>query len=365
MNWHPDIPSQITDSAGSVWRVRRSWPDKASGEYTLEVRAAAGHKEPGVRAGHLRQGVFEEVPLNDPKLPSLAEERPKGTVLVHRAHHRAVIDAGGQYVKVLRRGRAAQVAEHHTDATAVAGGFFETPHLLRASNDMVAFSSLSGRSFYELGQDRTISDADFAAIWHGWAQAWTAVVLASRGLGSRSLLECFPLRPPEAQAVEVRRWASLWLTHSEGIADAAASRAELQAQLDAALRGLLSSRPDPLGWSHGDLHDKQLLGTPGTGTPGLLDFDETCQAEPAMDLANLDVHLELRRLQHVLTGPRYRIAHREILATAQELHISPERFAAQAACTRLRVACMYSFRPPWGEGAVRYLGSRSTALQRA
>lgn len=364
MNWHPDIPSAITDAAGATWQVRRSWPDKAAGEYILEVHAAAGNDVQGVRAGHLRHGVFEEVPLADPRLPSLAEEASKGNVIVHRAHQRAVVQAGGQYIKVLRKRRATHVAERHTGATALAGGFFDTPQLLRASPDVVAFSSLAGRSFYELGQDRiTLSDADFAVIWHGWARAWAAAVLASRSAAFRGVLDSLPLHPPEVQAVELRRWAGLWLAHSEGIADAGAARSGLQAQLAEALGRLLSSRPDPPGWAHGDLHDKQLLGTAGTGTPGLLDFDESCQAEAAMDLANLDVHLELRRRQHLLTAPRYRMAHGQILATAEALQVSPERFAAHVAGTRLRLACMYTFRPPWGTGAVRSLGSGAPALQ--
>lgn len=362
MSWHPDIPSQIIAPAGTAWRVRRSWPDKDAGEYTLEVHAAEGRQLQGVRAGHLRQGVFEEVPLNDPKLPALPEEASSGNVIVHRAHRRAVVHAGEQYIKVLRRGRAVPVAERHTVASALAGEFFDTPQLLRAGTDVVAFSSLVGRSFYELGQDqRTLSDADFAAIWHGWARAWTGAVAASRSSAFRNVLDGLPLHPPETQADQVRRWAGLWLTHSEGITDAAAARAELRAQLDDALGSLLSSQPDPPVWAHGDLHDKQLLGTAGTSTPGLLDFDETCQAEPAMDLANLDVHLELRRLQRLLSAQRYRIAHGEILATAHRLQVSPERFAAHAACTRIRLVCMYTFRPPWGAGAARYLSSRATA----
>lgn len=364
MNWHPDIPSFVTDAAGTARQVRRAWPGQVAGEYVLEVLAAEQGVS-GVRAGHLRQGVFAEVPLDDPKLPSLAAEASRGVVVVHRAHRRAVVHTGGQYVKVLKRGRAAAVAERHMAATALAGGFFDTPQLLRGSDDVVAFSSLPGRSFYDLGQDHSaLSDADFAALWRDWAQAWAAAVEASRSTAVRGVLDSLPLHPPETQAVELRRWAGLWLAHSEGRADAAA-RAEVQARLDVALGGLLSSRPDPLVWAHGDLHDKQLLGTAGTGTPGLLDFDESCQAEPALDLANLAVHLELRCLQRLLTAPRYRIAHAQVLATAEKLQVSPERFAAHAASTRLRLACMYTFRPPWGAGAARYLSSRATSLQRA
>jgi hypothetical protein len=89
----------------------------------------------------------------------------------------------------------------------------------------------------------------------------------------------------------------------------------------------------------------------------LLDFDESCRAEAAVDLANLDVHLELRWRQNLLTTRRYAIAHAAVMSAAERLHVSPHRFSAYAASTRLRLACLYSFRPPWGADAASYLAS--------
>ena len=83
-------------------------------------------------------------------------------------------------------------------------------------------------------------------------------------------------------------------------------------------------------WSHGDLHDKQIF-TADPGAPlGLLDFDEAGRAEAAADLANLAVHLQLRLRQHRLTAERYQTARRHVIATAEELHVTPARFDAYA-----------------------------------
>ena len=352
MTWYPDIPPHVTDAAGTIWEVRRAWPEAAAGDYILEVSRPSA---PGVRAGHLRQGVFDPVPRNDPKLPSLAVEASKGEVVVH-AHNRAVVRAGDQYTKVLRKDWAARVAERHSNATApLADGCFDTPRILGTGPSVVAFNSLSGRSYYELGQDHAVTDAYFAAKWLEWSQAWVAALAASKRAAHRSAMESLPPHPPEVEAETLRYWTRQWLNHSDDVPEAAKARAGLEAQAEAAISRLLSSRPDPPGWAHGDLHDKQVLGTEGNSTPGLLDFDESCQAEPALDLANLDVHLELRRLQNRLTLRRYVIAHSQVLAAAEKLGVSPGRFAAYAASTRLRLVCVYSFRPLWGSVAARCL----------
>ncbi len=375
MTWHPDIPLQVEDAAGTLWQVRRAWPEKSAGEYSVEVflpaaPAPAGLETPpdapaakrgraaaGVRAGHLRHGAFSLVPRADPRLPSLETEAAGGEVVVHRAHKRAVVHAGDRYIKVLRPGYAPQVAASHAAAAEVlAGGGFATPRLLVAGTDVVAFSALPGRSFLELGEDRTaVTDAGYAAMWAAWSRAWVTAARAAPGQALRTASDALPEHPADAEIGTLRRWTGHWLTHSDGIPAAAPARAALLAQRDHAVSLLTSSRPDPLAWAHGDLHDKQILSTGGSGPPGLVDFDGSCLAEPALDLANLDVHLALRRLQHRLTPHRYRLAHGQIMAAAGQLGVSPERFAAYAAATRVRLACLYAFRPPWGPDAGAYL----------
>jgi aminoglycoside phosphotransferase (APT) family kinase protein len=147
----------------------------------------------------------------------------------------------------------------------------------------------------------------------------------------------------------------LWLVHAGDIPAAQAERAAVRGAAGQAAQKLLQTDPDPLVWSHGDLHDKQIF-TVDPGAPlGLLDFDEACRAEAAADLGNIAVHLQLRLHQHRLTAERYQTARRHVIATAEELHVTPARFDAYAAATRLRLGCLYSFRPQWADLAEDFL----------
>ena len=80
-----------------------------------------------------------------------------------------------------------------------------------------------------------------------------------------------------------------------------------------------------LGLSHRDLHDKQLMYSADSDTPGLLDFDTAALAEPAWDVANLAVHLELRRDQRVLDDAAVRVAESAIGDVVRELDVPEDR----------------------------------------
>ncbi|MFF2316569.1 hypothetical protein ACFVTE_09890 [Arthrobacter sp. NPDC058097] len=377
MTWYPSVPRRVTDAAGTVWSVRRAWPGTSPGSYDLEVRCP---DRPGVLAGHFSDGIFEPVTVDDRRLPALAAESVKGEMVVHRAHKRAVLRATDAYIKVFRPGRAlTAAASHNITAAALTEGGFGTPRLVSAGSDVLVLGRLAGRSFYELGQSHSasaarteiagqagiagqtgITDASYAALWARWSRAWVGTVTAAGSPEFQDSLHRLPLRDAQKEAASLQRWVDHWLRHSEGVAAAAPARAVLLARARAVTEALLSTSPDPVGWGHGDLHDKQMLGGQelgGSPAPGLLDFDESCRAEAALDLANLDVHLELRWRQNVLTTRRYAIAHAAVVSAAERLHASPHRFAAYAASTRLRLACLYSFRPPWGADAASYLVS--------
>lgn len=359
MTWHPPVPRRVTDAAGTVWSVQRAWPGTSPGSYVVEVRRP---DRPGVLAGHISGGAFEAITVDDHRLPALAAASARGEMVVHRAHKRAVVRAPEAYIKVFRPGRAlAAAASHNITAAALIEGGFDTPRLVSLGTDVLAFSRLAGLSFYELGQRRAgITDASYAAMWKRWSDAWVKSVTAAGSPSFQDSLERLPLRDAEKEAASLQRWVDHWLRHSGGITAAAPARAVLLARAQSVTDSLLGAHPDPVGWAHGDLHDKQMLGgqeLAQSPAPGLLDFDESCRAESALDLANLDVHLELRWRQNLLTSRRYAIAHGAVRSAADHLHVSPHRFAAYAASTRLRLACLYSFRPPWGAEAASYLVS--------
>jgi Ser/Thr protein kinase RdoA (MazF antagonist) len=141
------------------------------------------------------------------------------------------------------------------------------------------------------------------------------------------------------EVADLQRWVNRWLRHHKDIPEAASQGAALIARADEVTRNLLRTAPDPLVWAHGDLHDKQILAVGGPSPLALLDFDDTAQAEAALDLANLDVHLELHARHTRTSLERYMAAHTRVLAAAEELHVSPDRFHAYSDGAWLRLAC--------------------------
>lgn len=338
MNWLPPVPPAAVDNSGRTWQVHRAWPDKTPGDYILEVLAPG---RAGVRAAHLRSGDFELVPRDDPGLPALRAEARLGEIISHRPHARAVIRAAGRYIKVFRPGEALVPAERCTQVGLVLdAGNFSSPTVLRSSTDVIVFSSLPGRTLGELGQDHTtVSDEAFARMWEKWSAAWTAQVGGRYDTARSSALTTLPVHSPAVEAADLQRWVNRWLRHYENVPAASSHREALCARAAEVTQKLLWTAPDPLVWAHGDLHDKQILAVDGTSPLGLLDFDDTAQAEAALDLANLDVHLELHVRQNRMTPARCLMAHTQVLAAADKLQVSPDRFRAYSDGAWLRLAC--------------------------
>ena len=152
------------------------------------------------------------------------------------------------------------------------------------------------------------------------------------------------------------RWLKRWLRHTANVPELSTQRDTLIAMADYVTANLLGSAPDPLVWAHGDLHDRQIIARDGRSPFGLLDFDDTAQAEAARDLAYLDFHLERRLWRNNLTPARYLKAHTEVLAVAEQLQVSPDRFDAYADARWLRLAC--SSLPSGSSLATRVLEDR-------
>ncbi|MGO4806971.1 phosphotransferase [Arthrobacter sp. 2MCAF15] len=354
MGWHPPVPAAVVDEDNTEWEVVRSWPGDSAEEYVLEL-AAPGRA--GVRAGHLRAGQLELLQDGrDRRLPALKLVSPLGVVVVHRAHKRAVVRAGEHYLKIFRIRQADEAAGRHARMNELLGAEdFLTPEIVSYSQGCLTLKALPGRSLFELGNDPAVSDAEFEMAWQQWSRAWVRQHSLARTSAQRPALEALPSQPAAVELENLRRIVNPWLVHTRDVAASQAQRTAVLVAAGQAAEKLLLTDPDPLAWSHGDLHDKQIF-TAGPGTPlGLLDFDQAGRAEAAADLANLAVHLQLRLRQHRLTAERYQTALHHVAATAEELRVTPVRFDAYASTTRLRLGCLYSFRPQWAALAEEFL----------
>lgn len=359
MSWHPPVPAVVPDPEGTDWLVLRAWPDKTAGDYIAELVVPG---RAGVRAAHLRGAHQRDVQLEllpdgrDGRLPALAQAASLGEVVVHRAHKRAVVRASDRYLKIFRPNHSDEGAARHARMNEVLGAEdFLTPEIVSYSPGCLTLTGLPGRSLFELGNDPTASEAVFEKAWQKWSQGWVRQQSRARSLRQCLALETLPARTAAVELENLRRLVDLWLLHAHAIPGAQAQRDAVRAAIARISQQLLGNEPDPLVWSHGDLHDKQIFAGGSDAPLGLLDFDEAGRAEAAADLANLAVHLQLRLGQGRLTAGRYRAARRQVITAAEDLRVTPARLDAYTNATRLRLGCLYSFRPPWAALAEEFL----------
>lgn len=330
---------------GEHLEVIRSWPG-SSGERIFECRDAAGR----VRAARLDPGDRLRVlpHAEDRKLPSL---RPGGELLVHRAGKRAVERTAHGYVKHLRRGRAAGVAR----ATRTMGGLaaragFAVPEVTAADDHSVTVSTVPGRPLLAL------SDAAWERAWDRWADLWPRLVTPDAGPdGAEGEDAGFGTHDAMAEAGVV----STWFAHLRAF-DAGSFAGRLAAELTAleerACADLLALAGAPARTpviAHRDLHDGQMLYCPDTDRLGILDFDTAVRADRELDLGNLDVHLDLRVAQRLLSPARAVVARAAIARASAAVVADAQRLAVYRRAARARLVCVYAFRPQWAGLAAR------------
>jgi len=133
-----------------------------------------------------------------------------------------------------------------------------------------------------------------------------------------------------------------WLRHARayGLLD---PRVSVSEQLER-LHGFVAEPGCSPALVHRDLHDKQVLVGEGNAV-GILDLDLATMGEPALDLANLLVHLELRAVQGHCRPDAARTCAQALVngyAPGPEVW---RRVPGYALATQLRLAAVYSFRP--------------------
>ena len=221
----------------------------------------------------------------DRRIPALywVASAPGAALIAHRAEKRGSVrrvDHDGQavYTKVVRPGRLSAKAGARVRVDGV-----RVPKVTAVDPDggTMDCRALPGRTLRDILADPTLTTAE--------------VIAAGRAVGGAvaRLHACPPpssLRRHDAtQEVAVTR---SWLRQAwvHGLLD---DTGLVRQRLDTA-RGLLADTGGESAFLHRDLHDKQVV-VDGGDAVGILDLDLAATGEPALDLANLLVHLELNR----------------------------------------------------------------------
>lgn len=361
-----ELVEQAAGAAGL--RLRRAWPRSAdhllldlvprgqhlapgsgppvAGQWFADAdRAREVAERTGPAATLLPGAVVLQPGGADRRLAVLAEllTRTDAELVAHRPERRAVVRrADGAYVKVVRPARTAGVARA---ASRPAPPGVRVPRVtgVEPARGLVTTEALPGRTLHDLLGDPGVPETD--------------AVRAASGVGSAlARLHAAPL-PAEVEAHDVAAEAGVagrWLAH-------ALSYRALTPEAVAAVEGALASarrllagpaqRPRLL---HRDLHDKQVLLAPDSQV-GLLDFDLAAGGEPALDLANLLVHLELRGAQGRVAPERAAACSAAVLEAYAPDRGTRQRLAGYDLLSRARLVCVYAFRPGSTSAAGRLL----------
>lgn len=284
----------------------------------------------------------------DRRLRSLAglAAAPGSTLVAHRPEQRGVVRraATGRpttYTKVVRAKRLDRTVRGAR--LAVPG--VATPRLLSVDERgaAVTLSELPGRTLFELLSDPQTS-----------AQRLETV---GRAVG-RTVAHLHHATPPTDQArhdaMDELAVTERWVAHADryGLLEGLPMD-----RLLASARERLSGQPTASALLHRDLHDKQLL--VDADRVGLLDFDLAAVGEPALDLANLLVHLELRAVQGRCAPERAARCAAALLDGYEPAADWQRRVAAYQLTTRIRLACVYAFRPAHATAGGALLDPRS------
>jgi tRNA A-37 threonylcarbamoyl transferase component Bud32 len=277
--------------------------------------------QPGGRDRRLR--VLESLVADD------------GAVLIsHRPERRAVVRlATGDYAKVVRPGRAPALGAAARQA-ASAGLRVPAVTAMDPRRGVVTTAALPGRPLYDLLTDHRVPEPVVLAAARATGEALAQLHSAPVPAGAAG-------HDAAAEAEVAARWVSLAATH---LTLPTAVAEPLVRALEQARSGLVEHRslhgPSLL---HRDLHDGQVL-VDGDRI-GMVDFDLAAAGEPALDLANLLVHLELRWHQGAFGAQRLRACRDAVLSGYRPGRDTAARLPAYALATRVRLVAVYSFRP--------------------
>lgn len=319
---------EYVDQHDRVWAGQ--WYGEDSDQSHLEricrqTAAAAPGRQ--VRIPH-ELGLVVQEGGADRKLLSLAHiaGEPGNTLVSHRAEKRAVVKLYGVmgHAKIVEPAKAPALI--HAGQAAASLEAVSAPRLLWADypRGVATWETLPGHTLHQLGNEAP-------------TESWTALGSQLRRLHSTPAPRGLPTHEWRHETKVIETWFRRFAAFAPRQADRLSptvTRAVADLADDAAGLALI----------HRDLHDKQVL-LDRRGRIHWIDFDTLSVGEPALDLANLLVHLDLRVAQGSLVPDKAVEAAGAVLDSYRPSAAVRRRFAAYAATTLLRLYFLYSFRP--------------------
>jgi aminoglycoside phosphotransferase (APT) family kinase protein len=324
---------ELVDGAGQP--LAGQWCDdpELAAQVAEQTEAVTGGRVP---VPVLDGGVVIQRAGVDRKLPVLHRllTAPGAALVTHRVERRGVVrrverDRLATYTKVLRPSRtAATVALARVSVDGVVVPRVTGSDVRRGT---VTCEEVRGVRLHDLLPDPAVSPRHLRSV--------------GRAVGE-ALARLHGTTPPSDvgahDAAAELRVTQGWLDHATtyGLLD---SGLAVGAHLDR-LRGFAAEPGSASALVHRDMHDKQILVGEGDAV-GMLDFDLATIGEPALDLANLLVHLELRVIQGHCSQEVARACAEGLVDGYRPGPDVWRRVAGYALATRLRLAAVYAFRP--------------------
>lgn len=269
----------------------------------------------------------------DRKMPGLLPlvGSPGAELLVHHPERRAVVrlarQEGPLYAKIVPPERLAALIATGQRVRSLAGTAFATPRLVALDHTagITVWSALPGVSLNDL-----LDSESLAAGAHRAGRALAALHQAE------------PAHLPLHSDVDEAALLQTWVTRTLAFFPALRTRlAGLLPEVQARLTSVTTS----VVTLHRDFYDKQIF-VDANGA-GILDFDTLARGEAALDLGNMLAHFELRVLQGCCPREQADIATAALLTGYQSDETVCRRIPAYVNAARLRLACVYAFRPAW------------------
>ena len=259
--------------------------------------------------------------------------RPGSTLLSHRPEQRAVVRLEGsrdqRFAKVVRPSRVHIVSNVARHLSMSPDRPFTVPEVIEVDErqGVVIYSALAG-----IGLHALLSDCE-------------RFVPAARATGEalRWLHDKAP-RPEKTHDAQAEIGVlQKWLSRVEAFAPTRCRRLH-----DAAAKVFEKLKAESCGLAmiHRDFYEKQIV-IGSDGQVGILDFDTAAVGEPALDVANIFAHLELRVLQGRCSLSSASHATDALLEGYDPRSEVLARLPAYRDASRLRLACVYAFRPRW------------------